>query len=336
MDHYNPVSVAIAGGGIGGLCLAIGLLQYSHLNISIYEAAREFKGIGAGLALGPNAQRALACISSFAAGAFRRHATANTSADATREHIVGKAQPAATPVFSGIVAYRGLIPMNKARAKLGELADDAYMWCGGGGMAPTGVVTSSNEKLMEDFEGWSEVPTKILEMTEEPSLWAMLDHLPAPYYNTGKTAMMGDAAHATTPFQGAGCGQAIEDALVLATLFRYAKYPEHIAPALAAYDAVKRPRSQKVVETSREAMELYGFTDASVNGDAERWKDIWTQRMKWIWEIDLAQHCYDALGLLTKNIRVQEIESESPQSVGVGLDMFRVWSSGKAVLLGCK
>ncbi|KAF2501073.1 FAD/NAD(P)-binding domain-containing protein [Lophium mytilinum] len=376
MAHCMPVSVAIAGGGIGGLCLAIGLLQYPHLNVSIYEAAPEFREIGAGLALGPNAQRALACISPTAAEAFRRHATSNTSADfektwfefrnglqgadevlgkcenatgqqtvhrakflaelvklipqgmahfgkelvdinesgdqvlihfadgtnastdcligadgvhsATREHVVGEAQPAATPVFSGIVAYRGLIPMIQAQAKLGEFADDAYMWCGDGGMvmtypidfgktlnvvaahsgvkdwqAPSAVVPSSNEKLMEDFEGWSEVPTKVLELVENPTLWAMMDHLPAPCYNVGNIAMMGDAAHATTPFQGAGCGQAIEDALVLATLFRYVRYPEHIAPALAAYDAVRRPRSQKIVETSREAMELYGFTDGN-------------------------------------------------------------------------
>ncbi len=43
-----PVEVAVIGGGMGGLCAAIGFLKHSHLKVQIYEAAHHFSEIGAG------------------------------------------------------------------------------------------------------------------------------------------------------------------------------------------------------------------------------------------------------------------------------------------------
>ena len=42
----EPIHIAIVGGGIGGLALAIGLQQYSHVQVKIYEAASKFSEIG--------------------------------------------------------------------------------------------------------------------------------------------------------------------------------------------------------------------------------------------------------------------------------------------------
>ena len=58
--------------------------------------------------------------------------------------------------------------------------------------------------------------------------------------------MMGDAAHASTPWQGQGASQAVEDALVLETLLGKVKDAKHIPNALAAYDQVRRPRTQRI------------------------------------------------------------------------------------------
>lgn len=145
-------------------------------------------------------------------------------------------------------------------------------------------------------------------MVEQPTLWAMLEHPPAPFYNHGNVAMMGDAAHATTPFQGAGAGQAIEDALVLYKLLRYVKSASHVAPALAAYDAVRRERSQKVVVTSREAIEQYGLDNNIVKGDVKHWRDLWSQRMKWIWDIDLVKQNDLALGQFAEAILIPQYQ----------------------------
>ena len=80
-DYHKPepkaISVAIIGGGIGGVSLALGLLKYSHIDVHVYEAAPAFGEIGAGVSLGPNAQRALEIIGPSAKEAMLKTATAN-------------------------------------------------------------------------------------------------------------------------------------------------------------------------------------------------------------------------------------------------------------------
>ena len=73
----KTVRVAIIGGGIGGLCLALGLLKQSDLDVQVYEAAHAFSEIGAGVALGHNAKRALELIGPKAKQAMEKHATGN-------------------------------------------------------------------------------------------------------------------------------------------------------------------------------------------------------------------------------------------------------------------
>ncbi|KAF7376334.1 Glycoside hydrolase family 3 protein [Mycena sanguinolenta] len=41
--------VAICGGGIGGLCLAVALSKYAHIQVDVYEGAGRFREIGAGV-----------------------------------------------------------------------------------------------------------------------------------------------------------------------------------------------------------------------------------------------------------------------------------------------
>lgn len=73
----KTIRITVIGGGIGGLCLAIGLLKYPHIDVQIYEAAPSFGEIGAGVAIGPNAERALDVIGPAAREALRKHATTN-------------------------------------------------------------------------------------------------------------------------------------------------------------------------------------------------------------------------------------------------------------------
>lgn len=70
---YN---IAIVGGGISGLCLAITLLRYD-IPITVYEAASHFAEIGAGVYLGPNAGRAMKLMSPKIHDAFIKTKTGN-------------------------------------------------------------------------------------------------------------------------------------------------------------------------------------------------------------------------------------------------------------------
>ncbi len=71
------LSIAIIGGGIGGICLAIGLLKHAHINVQIYEAAPKWVQIGAALGFGPNAQAALELLGPETAAAFKKNVTGN-------------------------------------------------------------------------------------------------------------------------------------------------------------------------------------------------------------------------------------------------------------------
>ena len=76
-----------------------------------------------------------------------------------------------------------------------------------------------------------------------PLEWMFLD---GPWYK-GRVALLGDAAHATTPHLGQGAGMAIEDSIVIAEELA-AK--ADIATALAAYQQRRFARCKYIVDSS--------------------------------------------------------------------------------------
>src|SRR5436190_23185499 len=80
MNSYSstgkPFTVAVIGGGIGGLAFTIGLL-HQGISVQVYESAPAFAEIGAGMAFGPNAIRSMALIDPAIRAAFTSRATKN-------------------------------------------------------------------------------------------------------------------------------------------------------------------------------------------------------------------------------------------------------------------
>lgn len=72
--YSKPFSIAVIGGGIGGLCLALGLIRRG-VPVQVYEQASEFGEIGQGVAFGPNSSRAMKLVDPAIQEAFIRLAT---------------------------------------------------------------------------------------------------------------------------------------------------------------------------------------------------------------------------------------------------------------------
>lgn len=117
-----------------------------------------------------------------------------------------------------------------------------------------------------------------------PDLWALPELKPVPTFYKGHLALLGDSAHATLPHQGAGAGQAIEDAAVLSAVLAdpSIRTAADIPSAFRAYDAIRRPRSQKVVSTSRMAGKVYNF-EGEMGGDLGKIAADLSARWNWIW-----------------------------------------------------
>ena len=95
--------LAIIGGGIGGVCLALGLLEHPHIDVQIYEASSGFGEIGAGISVGENSQRALKLIAPATRAAFDKVATTNMWPEykkRTTRYIV-----VSSSIFVTVVAY---------------------------------------------------------------------------------------------------------------------------------------------------------------------------------------------------------------------------------------
>jgi salicylate hydroxylase len=72
----EPFTVAIIGGGLAGLTFSIGLTR-NGVSHKIYESAKEFSEIGAGITMGPNAITALGLIDPRLRESFDKCATYN-------------------------------------------------------------------------------------------------------------------------------------------------------------------------------------------------------------------------------------------------------------------
>lgn len=109
----------------------------------------------------------------------------------------------------------------------------------------------------------------------------------------GRIILTGDAAHATTPHQGSGAGQAIEDALFLSRAITHptvyqSTSPKNLEAAIAVYNSYRKERAAKVQITSAQAGLLYEGQGVGGEGhDREKMKQNLDNRMKWIWDYDI-------------------------------------------------
>jgi salicylate hydroxylase len=182
-----------------------------------------------------------------------------------RQALFGEDQPE----FTGLMAWRGVIDMNRLpehmRRRVGT------NWVGPGGhvvnyalnagrlMNFVGIrertdwqVESWNEsgtraECASDFLGWNEDVQRMIQAIETPYKWALMTRSPLPQWSVGRVSLLGDACHSTLPFLAQGAVMSIEDGFVLARAFdAYAD----ISTALKHYEAARHERTTRIVDGS--------------------------------------------------------------------------------------
>lgn len=174
------------------------------------------------------------------------------------------------PRYSGCTAWRFLAPKPAVSPSPAETwgrgavfgavpLADGRVYCYASAFTPAGTRHDDEAaELKRRFGGWHDpIPELIGSVSPDAVLrddvYWMAEPLPA--YHRGRVAILGDAAHAMTPHLGQGACQAIEDAIVLASV---------AAPGapldLAAYTTTRLPRTRKLVQASYRATRLSGLT----------------------------------------------------------------------------
>ena len=180
--------------------------------------------------------------------------------------------PPSQPVFSGSVAYRGLVP----RERVPHWPTDRWqMWLGQGrhflafpvragalinfvGFVPADAEMKESWSAPGDpgalrraFAGWDARVGELLEQVQFTFRSALYDREPLPTWTKGRLSLLGDAAHPMLPHLGQGANQAIEDGIALATILAQAD-PASVPAALLAYERLRRERVAQVQRGARE------------------------------------------------------------------------------------
>ena len=180
--------------------------------------------------------------------------------------------PPSRPVFSGSVAYRGVL----AHERIPDWPADAWlMWLGKAkhfltfpvrarqlinyvGFVPADEEMKESwsapgdpEVLRREFAGWDPRIEHLLRQVQMTFRWALYDREPLPTWTKGRLTLLGDAAHPMLPHLGQGANQSIEDGMALATILERADRATALA-ALLAYERLRRERVAQVQRGARE------------------------------------------------------------------------------------
>jgi salicylate hydroxylase len=216
------------------------------------------------------------------------------------------------PEFTGCVAWRGLVPMERLPAQIARAP--GTNWLGPNGhvlhypvrrgeimnfigmierddwQIESWMVEGTTEELANDFRGWHADVHAMIENISAPFKWALMVRRPMKRWSNGRITLLGDACHSTLPFLGQGAVMAIEDAYVIAGCLE--KYSSQPAVAFARYEQIRKDRTAAVVRRAHEnRRQAFSAAFACEDGVAVSVEQEWRQvraeeRLDWLYTYD--------------------------------------------------
>jgi salicylate hydroxylase len=213
--------------------------------------------------------------------------------------------------FTGIMAWRGLIPMQRLPGHLQRQV--GTNWNGRGGHVVTyplrrgeimnfvGALERNDwlveswtergtiEECARDFADWHPDIQTMIHAIDTPYKWALLGREPLPRFSVGRATLLGDAAHPTLPFLAQGANMAIEDGMILA---RCLAQHTDIPTALRRYEAARLARTAAIVRGSNDNAKRFHNPALTQAATAAAYIDReWTpaktrDRYDWLYDYD--------------------------------------------------
>jgi salicylate hydroxylase len=232
-------------------------------------------------------------------------------ADGVQSRVRLAAFGADRPEFTGIVAWRVLVP--RARVPSSIKMDVGTNWVGPGGhvvhypvrggallnlvgllerddwRVESWTVQGSRDEFSNDFRNWHPDIHAMIHSGETPYKWALFARPPMPAWTRGRVTLLGDACHSMLPMLAQGAVMALEDGYVLArAIAKYGVVPE----ALHRYEAARRDRANRAVEGSADNARRFHNPDLAHAAGAEayvsrEWQEERVkQRYEWLFTYD--------------------------------------------------
>ena len=217
-----------------------------------------------------------------------------------------------TPHYTGIMAWRGLIPIEDLPPELQRPVGTNWVGPGGhvityplrgGSLMNFAAFTERSDWTEEswstagtkaectrDFATWNPLIHTMIDKIDVPYKWALIGREPMRDWVDGRFALLGDACHPTLPFLAHGAIMAIEDGVVLARCL--AAWPDAPARALACYANMRVPRTTEIVQGSAANAKRFhnpALADpatAAAYVDTEWAPDKVRTRYDWLFEYD--------------------------------------------------
>jgi salicylate hydroxylase len=227
-----------------------------------------------------------------------------------RQGLFGADEPERT----GLMAWRGVIPMERLPAHLRRPVGTNWVGPGahvvnyplhrGNLMNFIGVVERSDipveswsvrgsrDDCLMDFKGWHDDVQRMIQAIDTPFKWALMQRAPMARWSEGRVSLLGDACHPTLPFLAQGAVMALEDGFILA---RALEADTDIAQALHRYEAARLERTRRIVQGAADNTKRFHNPElAHVEGASAYVNREWNeervhQRYDWLFTYDVTQ-----------------------------------------------